>query len=583
MSHALRAKSPTESCVPSEPGSSVVSERSSVLLKRVDSDESQVETDPSERVNEEDSDSSSSLDQLILPGLENSPVRVEVQRHDDHNLDIRSLFEFDSSAGVSDLRLYVYMPPSAHLSTIDKSRIMGDFFSRGRVFYSGGESMKNEDLKVEGNKIISLIRQLRTDSQGDTPIEDKNLTAIVRIYGAILGELTKTAGQKQKRFLMVSHSLLSQVNDLARLMNELSREIRTTYHLTKEVRDLIDAGIQKTFPVLKVLENYIHHLYVDYIGTLQDALSDLKQISTDPTRFQRGWEILQRTLNEIKAFEAVRSSQLIQLGDVFNDRTDQERVILRYSHMKKFFQSTTFIDVARKEGIKRLNEPVAAFSAALAMFVSLVFGAVMAILFLGGFEQMTSGMVSLSGMAVIVAVAVYTIKDRLKESIRKTVLQRISKMVADVELDLYSEGKKLGSVSEWFAHKIGREVPEPIEQLRRLACISEPEKHLHEDILFYRKEIRMERDASKRKGRFFQDLLRINFERYLKHFDDHEKSFRFLDQHGNVSVVKTHRVYHFHLGLQVKIKTEAGNLIKTQFYRIIMDKNGIDRVEELES
>ncbi len=534
---------------------------------------------PDERLNEEDAPVS--LEQFVLPGFENGPFRIQVQRHDDHNLDIRSLLEFDNTNGISDLTLFIYMPPSAHLSTVDKNRIMADFFSRGRLFYSRAENLKNEDLVKNADKITKLVSTLREIPTEGGAIDSEELTSLVRVYGSILGELVKTSGERQKRFLMMSHSLLSQVADLSRLMDDLAREIRITYELSGKLREFMDASVQDMFPVLKVLENYTHHLYVDYLGNLQDALNDLKKTASDQTRFLRGWDVLQKVLSEFRAVEAQRASAFLELGDVFHDRQDQERVILRYSHMKKFFQSTTFVDVARKENIKRLNEPIAAISAAIAMAVSIIFGALLAVVFLGGFDRLASGMMNVSGVAMIVAVIVYTIKDRLKEAIKKMVLQKVSKMVPDVEQDLYSEGKKLGSVREWFAHKVGSEVPQAICQLRRTACISEPEKHLHEDVLYYKKQIRMDQENSGREGRFFQDLLRINFERYLKYFDDHEKSFRFLDRHGNVSTVKTHRVYHFHLGVEMSLKTGDGSTTSTRFFRIVMDKNGIDRVEPI--
>lgn len=513
-----------------------------------------------------DSESPGSLDQFISP--ETGPFRVQVERHDDHNLDIKSLLEFGAVGGVAELNISIFMPPSAHLSTIDKNRVMGDFYSRGRLFYSRGESLKSEDLKNTEQKMMTILESANAEI---SPGVVEELGSLVRVYGAVLGELVKAAGEKQKRFLMMSHSLISHVADLSRLMDELRREIDNTYRMPNHLRRRMDLPTQDKFPVLNVLETYIHHIYVDYLGALQEVLLNLRTSLPSEARFLNGWNILQTTLSECRSAEADRASQFLKFGDVLNDRQDQELAVLRYSHMKKFFQSTTFVDVARRESLKKMNEPIAAVGAALAAIAA------------GFVEHMGSHYKwGLESIAVLfLGAAIYTLKDRLKDIIRKVVLKKVTRYVADLENDLHSEGKKLGNVKEWFNTCSSSEVRERLRDLRRMACISEPEKHLHEDVLLYRKQIRFEAENSGRQGRFFQDLLRINVERYLKYFDDHEKSFRFLDASGNVSLVRSHRVYHFHLGVEMSLQTAGGPSLITKFFRIVMDKNGIDRVEPL--
>lgn len=502
----------------------------------------------------------SRIDSFSPAAADQGPIRIQALRHDDHSIDVKSFLELASQSGPVDINVSVFMPPSAQLSSMDKSKIMADFFSRGRLFMSGAEALRPDDLKSFEDKIIEFLHR-------EPEVRSDDLTQQIRLYGATLAEVIQGHGERQRRTMLLSHSLLSQVTDLSRLIAELEEEIRRTYRIPDRLRQKFDQVPRLPNGPISVLEHYMHHLYVDYLGSLQDTLEKLQEIRTEQ-RFGRGWQSLHRVLAECRAAEVERSRSYMDPA-MMNSRQTQELTVLRYSHMKKFFQSTGFVDVVRKESIRRLNEPIAAFGAAFAALAA------------ASIEQMGTPMamkVGFQGIAVMtMGVALYTVKDRLKDFIRKVVLQKVARFVPDIEQDLFNGRKKLGTVKEWFSKKSSHDMPESLQKLRQMACISEPEKFLQEDVLLYRKQIRFD-DLTADTGLFFQDHLRINFERYLKYFDDHEKTFRYLDQKGNLSLVRSHRVYHFHMAVEV---VPHGASPLTKFFRIVMDKNGIDRIEAL--
>ena len=253
-----------------------------------------------------------------------------------------------------------------------------------------------------------------------------------------------------------------------------------------------------------------------------------------------------------------------------------------------------FIDVTREASQKRVNESAAAVGAACAA------------LWAGVCQQFSGGQMgnlAFKGSFVLAfGVVTYVMKDRLKEWARKVLHKKAAKWMPDLELKLFAGKEKIGSIREWFRFKTIDAIPAEIRQMRNDSCHSEIERGLPEDIFYFRKSQLTRSVPSHVPGSdgtqawAIQDNVRINIERYLKHMADPFKELTYLDDSGTIRFCQSHRVYHFYLGLKSSLIPLGSNVPrgfimrqespkatapKYRFYRIVLDKSGVNRVEDL--
>lgn len=493
---------------------------------------------------------------------EENAVHLTVDKHDPHNLDVKLSFDGGSAETRAEVSFFFYMPSNVHLFDLDKSKLQADFDCRARLAYSRQDHATAESFKTEQDRLIESLHALIENGQ-ELP------EFMVRTYGAMLSETVRSLGGRCKKSLLLTHSLMAQIKNPNRALKVLAVEIERTWKLHEPVRVLISRPLLEKSSVLIILERYIHQVYVDFLGDLLETLQEIQRSVKDPERFQTGWEELDRIFTQCKTQEFEHSRLSAPL-----DQISEELTLLRLSHMKKYFQSTTFVEVNRKESLRRFSEPAAALGAAMAaILVTLVD------------HFRTPGSLAAGGaqgIALIAAgVALYTIKDVLKDRMRNFTLSKLTRVVPDQETELFIEKKKIGLVKEWFTKLRSTEVPAECARLRRDACVSESEKHLAEHVLSYRKSIHLKREEKALNNRAYQETLRVNIERHLKYLDDPLKSFRLLGLDGSLNRVESHRVYHFHLGVQGHATIGADKVQISRFFRIVIDKNGIHRVDSL--
>lgn len=489
-------------------------------------------------------------------------VHFTVDKHDPHNLDVKVSFDGGSAETRAELSFFFFMPSNVHLFELDKSKLQADFDCRARLAYSRQSHTTSETFQSEQDQLVAALKALIETGEEIPEIQ-------IRTYGAMLSETVRGLGHRSRKSLLLTHSLIAQIKNPNRALKVLAAEIERTWKIHDPIRHLIDRPLLEKNSVLVILERYIHQVYVDFIGDLIETFLEIKASVKDPERFLAGWDDLDKVFLNLKNME-LEHSKMSARPDVISE----ELRLLQLSHMKKYFQSTTFVEVNRKDTVRRFSEPAAAF------------GAAMAALFVSVFEHASrpGGMAAggAQGVALIaLGVALYTIKDRLKDKFRSFTLSKLTRVVPDAETELFIEKKKIGTVKEWYSRLRSADAPAEMTALRQRSCVSESEKHLSEHILNYRKLISLKRDEKSLHNRAYQETLRVNIERHLKYLDDPTKTFRLLGLDGSLNRVESHRVYHFHLGVQGQATIGSEKIHISRFFRIVIDKNGIHRVDPL--
>lgn len=504
-------------------------------------------------------------------------AHFKLSRHDPHNLELKSTFKLEGESLKGQFQLFLFLPSSVHLSSYSKSELKDDFHTLARLAIPKSVLNSESAIPREIQYFRSILNAYReplksANSSSVSIVMADHVFESTRRLGAILGEALRSQGNLVKKELLLACSLINKATDISANI-ELARSIivKITAQVD-ELHSMTSSPELQDIPVIRLLNQYINQIYIEFLGSIWGLLEEIPE-DRRPETFE-----LKSIIKGLREDFSPAGSKRIDPALLTSGDQEREKYLLLRSQLKKFFQSEMFIDVEKQEVIKKYSEPAA------------VVGALIACLGALGLEQI--GLTSWShagikGASVIcLGILAYVLKDRLKDRFRNYFTHKIGQVVPDHERILTAEGKRFATVQEWFHVKKSATVPKMIQELRLQCCLSEAEKHIPEDVLQYKREFEIRTElASQFKGeqRSLHEIVRINLQRYLKHMDDAYKGLFLLDSEGNFSNLKSHRVYHFYACLiasQANGSAESlKDLLFSKMYRIVMDKNGIVRVE----
>lgn len=506
-----------------------------------------------------------------------STANFKLSRHDPHNLELKSTFKLEGVKVTGQFQLFLFLPSSVHLSSYTKTELKEDFHALARLAIPKSILHSENAIPREIQYFKSILEAFKTsNSAGFSIVVADHVFEATRRMGAILGEALKSQGSQIQKKLLLSFSLLNKNPDVSAELESIKASILKISAQVDELHALTSCPELQDLSVVNLLGEYINQLYVEFLVSIRTQI--------DPIVDDGNVAILELSGIVKGLQDKVTSSTAKRVDPALLSTQDEERenYLLKRSQLKKFFQSEMFIEVAKQEALKKYSEPVAIFGAACACLGALVVEQ-------AGLTKWDHA--GLKGASVILlGMMMYVMKDRLKDRFRNYFTDKLGKVVPDQERILTVEGNRFGVVQEWFSIKKSATLPAIVKDLRLKSCLSEAEKHIPEDILHYKKKFEIRSDLAvqfKGNQRSLQEMVRINLERYLKHMDDAYKGLLYLDAEGKFSKLRSHRIYHFHACLiasQIN-HTENGTQkseedpLFSKMYRIVMDKNGIVRVE----
>jgi hypothetical protein len=253
------------------------------------------------------------------------------------------------------------------------------------------------------------------------------------------------------------------------------------------------------------------------------------------------------------------------------------------SHLKKFFQSQSFIEISRRPIARRITESTAFAGTALAGIMASFFQKL---------NRPDLVDVTFQGFYMVCfGVCAYVLRDRLKDWSKAVFHEQARKYVPDYEQVLFAKDQRIGTVKEWFRIRDRDSLPEDILTLRSRTSGSSVELRLPEDVIHYRKVHHLsgtqKLSVSRSSPLALHENIRLNLERYLKYMDDPFKDLIELDTTGQLHQRQSHRVYYFYLCLRaIRSVREPGTRIwskttTTRICRIVLDKSGIVRIDQM--
>jgi len=308
----------------------------------------------------------------------------------------------------------------------------------------------------------------------------------------------------------------------------------------------------------------------DFISlSIEDATYSL--LEKLKKRTKPNWQDIQKALlNLIKKEIQYRGSRGYRSIPVEN--SDNEKFIFHKGVLKKYVESSLFLKThTEREGVI-LEQVLFGLTAGVAM------------LFATGiafFTQVKYGALTLPFFAVLVIS--YMLKDRIKELLRVFFSSQLKKYMFDHKTDIfYSPQKKLGWCKESFHFVKEYRIPKTILQIRNRDHFADIENDfVGEKVILYHKQIKIFGDKLKRiyprtpiEG--INDIIRFNVWRFLHKMSDSQKPL-FLYRDHQYQKIYGRRVYHINL----IIHYSSNHVSAYKRYRIVLNRDGIKRIEEL--
>jgi hypothetical protein len=534
---------------------------------------------------------SKSLKHLSQPLIQPPPTNSInlATRHDHHNIEIKTVSEISDQASIVETDIFLFFPRTFEILAIGKSELAKDFRCRMRLATPSCANSSAAAFETSLRDLrVSIFNFLGNSSLGD------ELTEATKDTCAIIGEALKHSAVEQTRQLLLSHKLGNSEEICIHGLDTLSSRIGIIRDMMSRIRETIDRPDLRSVTVLTLFDEYLSQTYVRFLGTIRGEFATIGipnsgslSLSYRNKRLELENFLDQLQENEARHRRRFNVNRTGQESDI-----EREHRLVRLSQLKKFFQSRSFVEVSRQQAAKRISESTAAAGTAIAGIVATL---------LERFARPDIINVAFHGLFVLsFGVIVYVLRDRMKDYAKKIFHEKAAKLLPDFEQQLLAKDRKIGTAKEWYRIVTAKNVDPQILAARNTASEAEMEYRLPEDIFHFRKVQELNGSNLSDRGdgtakRALHENTRINIERHLKHMDDPFKEFTDLDPSGRFTKSRSHRVYHFYLCVKTTsylsdpsklgLFRSKSQPIQEQMsiYRIVLDKNGVDRLDCLNS
>lgn len=253
-------------------------------------------------------------------------------------------------------------------------------------------------------------------------------------------------------------------------------------------------------------------------------------------------------------------------------RVNPEEMLFKRNQLKKNIESVFFLkqDI-RKDGAV-FEQTLLALAAGLAM----IFSTGIAFYYQKLYGNFT--------MPFFVALVVgYMLKDRIKGLVGMLFTSKSNNLFYNYKIKVTNSlGKKVGLIKENFVFIPLKKLESKITKYREIDLILKSDTELlYEHVIQYKKKIviypkRFGNDLPDEKIVGLTDITRLNFHRFIQYMDDPTKEY-ILIKKGEVYNKVANKIYH--INIIQKYYTEEG--VEFNRYRVIMNRNGIKRIEKI--
>jgi hypothetical protein len=220
---------------------------------------------------------------------------------------------------------------------------------------------------------------------------------------------------------------------------------------------------------------------------------------------------------------------------------------------------------------------VASFAAALAASWNTMLN-------LSSYRSASSKDFGFSMFAIIAfGVGVYVTKDRIKDITKEYFNQKLKKYLPDYRVNMSylaspnDKSIRIGHYDEVLRYLKLDGLPQEVAFLRDFKPRRDTSIKMDESVILYSKDIEIDFKAmgiAFPEVRKIEEVLRFNLGNFLKNLSDPWKSLSIFELDKGPLELRAPRVYHLNMILHVR-----ETATQLAHYRVILDKNGIKRIE----
>jgi hypothetical protein len=276
--------------------------------------------------------------------------------------------------------------------------------------------------------------------------------------------------------------------------------------------------------------------------------------------------------------KSYRESRLLEPGQVDEKSYQNESILYQSGLLNKFFVNVLLLNTSRAAIDKKYRNLIGGFAAAIAMLFYILL-----------FVWQGAVFVINSEPFILFTVIIYVLKDRLKEELKTLSFNKALRWFSDYKTEIVSPSGQfiVGEIKESFAFIDEQSVPDDIHKVRNrefhnyLETIVRPER-----VIYYKKNINIYQNPH-RKTPPRLNALNIIFRFDIHHFfskaSDAFESHAILDSETlELSHHLLPKVYHLNIIIKNSVVLPDKSVIaELKKFRLVVDKNGIKRVEHI--
>ncbi|MBN8539354.1 MAG: hypothetical protein J0L82_03125 [Deltaproteobacteria bacterium] len=553
---------------------------------------------------------------------------MQISRHDHHNLEIKSVIEFARIPQKITTEVFLYFPKSFEIGLVGKPELAKDFRTRLRLSMPTQVGYEDENFNIALAELkransryeLETIANKAMGQEITSDLRDGILEAS-KDLAAIVAERLKRFSSEHGRQFFLSQSLLANSASRSIGFDQFDKNLQGVRRKVEALRESMRVRTEEGRQLNGLLDEYASQLYVQYLGAVAKEFNQYEASHvtertepTGPAAFNdsssgstidgdAGCESARRrarqTLQALQEDEALYRKNRCWSFDTETD-LEREQHLIRLSQLKKFFQSKTFVDVAKTQAAKRVNESTALIGTAIAAITAA---------FIEQFGRKNVATLASQGLLVVgLGVILYVLRDRMKDWARVKLQEKAMVLIPDFETVLVANQKRFGISREWLQIQQSKAVEPAVNEARHAESVIDRSLRLPEDVLYLRRVFFLDPGFdSQDQTRSLHENVRLNLDRHLKFMDDPFKDLTDLEADGRIVFSRSHRVYHFHMVTRttlltgpfakpsklrvwkhavlalmgIKTKLPAPDKTEIATHRVVLDKSGIVRVESL--
>jgi hypothetical protein len=258
-----------------------------------------------------------------------------------------------------------------------------------------------------------------------------------------------------------------------------------------------------------------------------------------------------------------------------NSPAKNEWILYRSGLLDKFVLDALLLPVSRSSLDQRFSNLIGSISAGFAMLVFLLLFAWQGQVFLIN-----------SLPFIFITVILYILKDRMKEGLKALSYRQCLKWFSDYITDIYSPNGQaiLGKLSESFSFVNQQKLSKEIKKIRKREFHSILETFQRpEQVIYYKKVMKLYRIAklTDQRRNALNLIFRFNISNFLRMADNPMQEYVTMNPVANeLHKIELPKVYHVNIIMKnTYILSNLSNKVELKKFRLVIDKNGIRRIE----